>query len=208
MAKSFFPKSADFFQKFTKIATLAKEASDVFVELVKHPENAQTLAKKLADLETQADRVVQEGRDALHEAFTTPIERNDVHRLFVELDSVLDQTDAAGQRIALYELTRMPADMVRLAETSAACAAKTLEMILSLDQIKKPDPIRAHCKEVIELEKQSDQIFRSGLGKLFKEETDVKRIIMLKETYEFAESITDACESVAHTVESIVLDYA
>lgn len=208
MAKSFFPKSIDFFEKFAKVANIASESGKVFLELVNKPSQAQAYASKLVELEAQADKVVHSGLDGLHEAFTTPIERNDVHKLFIDLDNIVDQLEASGQRIALYELKDFPQEMVKLAELSSEAATRTEALILSLEQIKNPAPIRKICQEVISLEEQADKVFRIGLGKLFKEENDIKRLIQLKELYDFVESVTDACEDVAQTVEAILLDYS
>jgi uncharacterized protein Yka (UPF0111/DUF47 family) len=51
-------------------------------------------------------------------------------------------------------------------------------------------------------------VFRAGLAKLFREESDVREIIKLKEIYQLLESITDKCEDVANVIEGIVLENA
>ena len=56
--------------------------------------------------------------------------------------------------------------------------------------------------------READYVFRSGLAKLFREESDVRQIIKLKEVYQLLESITDKCEDVANVIEGIVLENA
>jgi len=46
------------------------------------------------------------------------------------------------------------------------------------------------------------------LAKLFREESDAKQILKLKEVYQLLESITDKAEDVANVIEGIVLENA
>ena len=64
------------------------------------------------------------------------------------------------------------------------------------------------CGEIDRLESEADYVFRSGLAKLFREESDVRQIIKLKEVYQLLESITDKAEDVANVIEGIVLENA
>ena len=62
--------------------------------------------------------------------------------------------------------------------------------------------------EINRLENEADYLLRIAIAKLFKEEPDVRQVIMLKEVYDFLETATDRCEDVANTIEGIVLEYA
>ena len=64
------------------------------------------------------------------------------------------------------------------------------------------------CGDIDRLESEADFVFRTALAKLFREESDVKQIIKLKEVYQLLESVTDKCEDVANVIESIMLKYA
>ena len=77
-----------------------------------------------------------------------------------------------------------------------------------LESMKNADRIMLLCGEIDRLESEADFVFRSALAKLFREESDVKQIIKLKEVYELLESVTDKCEDVANVIEGIVLENA
>jgi uncharacterized protein len=47
---------------------------------------------------------------------------------------------------------------------------------------------------------------RSAMSKLFREESDVREIIKMKEIYELLEAVTDRCLDVANLVEGISLE--
>ena len=51
-------------------------------------------------------------------------------------------------------------------------------------------------------------MLRIGIAKLFREETDTRNLIKLKEIIELLETVTDRCEDVANIIEGIVLEYA
>ena len=77
-----------------------------------------------------------------------------------------------------------------------------------LESMKNADAILLLCGEIDRLESEADFVFRSALAKLFREESDVKQIIKLKEVYQLLESVTDKCEDVANVIEGIVLENA
>ena len=46
------------------------------------------------------------------------------------------------------------------------------------------------------------------MARLFREETDARQLIKVKEMYELLETVTDRCEDVANIIEGIVLENA
>jgi uncharacterized protein len=62
------------------------------------------------------------------------------------------------------------------------------------------------CKEIDQLETDADRSMRQGIARLFREESDVRQVLKLKELYELLELVTDRCEDVANILEGIVLE--
>ncbi|WP_323176139.1 DUF47 domain-containing protein, partial [Pantoea ananatis] len=54
-------------------------------------------------------------------------------------------------------------------------------------------------------ESQCDDVYRESLIQLFQNEKDPIKLIRLREVYEKLEDIGDSCQSVANTLESIVM---
>ncbi len=51
-------------------------------------------------------------------------------------------------------------------------------------------------RDIGSLEGDADDVLRSALSKLFREEPDVRQLIKLKEFYESLEMVTDYCDDV------------
>ena len=64
------------------------------------------------------------------------------------------------------------------------------------------------CNEIDKIESQADHVMRDAMGKLFRNEPDVRQLIKLRTIYEILEAVTDRAEDVANIVEGIVLENA
>ena len=63
------------------------------------------------------------------------------------------------------------------------------------------------CVEINRLENEADRVFRSAMGELFDDSSDIAHIIKWREIYEYMESATDKCEDVANVLEGVALKH-
>jgi uncharacterized protein Yka (UPF0111/DUF47 family) len=49
---------------------------------------------------------------------------------------------------------------------------------------------------------------RAAIGRLFRDEPDVRELIKLRTVYEHLETVTDHCEDVANIIQGIVIENA
>ena len=61
--------------------------------------------------------------------------------------------------------------------------------------------------EINRLENMADRVFRSAVGELFDDSTDIANVIKWREIYEHMESATDRCEDVANVLEGVALKH-
>ena len=73
---------------------------------------------------------------------------------------------------------------------------------------KKLPQIRQHAIKIKDYESQCDGIQRQSIKHLFSVEKDPIRIIQYKEIYEILEEIADHCQTVANTLETIIMKNA
>ena len=59
--------------------------------------------------------------------------------------------------------------------------------------------------KVHELEDRADDVFKRAMGNLFKQETDAKEIIKLKDILENLENVMDKFQLVTDTIESVLV---
>src|SRR5262245_61143437 len=110
------PREVSFFDLFEKHAAITVEGCREFLSLASTGANIAAKAKRISEIEHEADTITHRCVEALHMTFITPIERNDIHRLISRMDDIMDFVEAAAERIALYKLKDMTPEVKDLAD--------------------------------------------------------------------------------------------
>jgi predicted phosphate transport protein (TIGR00153 family) len=198
-----------FWDSFTRHAQCTVEAAKLLVEMLEHPERAQANAGRINRLENDGDTITHDTVTALHQTWITPLDREEIHGLITRLDDVLDFVDAAGDRIALYELGEKKDDAILLAQLLLRCAEDIAKAVGMLSDMKNVKPLLELCIAINKHEHDADQVFRSGLARLFKSEaTHPVEIMKWRDVLDAIETATDRAEDVANIIEGIVLEHA
>ena len=87
--------------------------------MLEHPDRREALAAQIKELEHEGDQITHDTVHALHQTWITPLDREDIHALITALDDVLDFIEAAGERIALYEISEARPEAIELAKVAA-----------------------------------------------------------------------------------------
>ncbi len=205
----FLPKETSFFDFFEQHAALTVEGTKEFLSLVTTGANITAKAKRISDIEHETDVITHRCVESLHKTFITPIERDDIHRLITKMDDIMDFVEAAAERIELYEITVMTADVRDLADVLHRAAVEVEAATKLLRNLKDPQAILKLCIDINRLENEADGVLRRAVAKLFKESKDDPiNIIKWKEIYENLEAATDRCEDVANIIEGVILENA
>ncbi|HUS66957.1 MAG TPA: DUF47 family protein [Kofleriaceae bacterium] len=202
------PRETSFYDFFEEHARLTVSGCEEFLSMVSSSANLEAKAKRIKEIEHETDVITHRCVEALHKVFLTPIERDDIHRLIVRMDDIMDFVEAASERMALYEMTAMTPEVRDLADTLTRAAKAVEQALRGLRDLKHPKVILERCVDINRFENEADAILRGALARLFKEEKDPITIIKWKEVYEHLESATDRCEDVANIIEGVVLDNA
>ena len=120
----------------------------------------------------------------------------------------MDYVEAAAERIELYEVTVMTADVRDLADVLHRSAQQVELAVRGLRTLKEPQATLKLCIDINRLENETDAILRRSVARLFKDEKDPILVIKWKEVYENLESAADRCEDVANIIEGVVLEHA
>jgi predicted phosphate transport protein (TIGR00153 family) len=200
------PHDASFFAHFEHQGKKTVEGCRAFLEMIEQPTELEARAERVKQIEHECDEITHAVVEALHKTFITPIDRNDIYRLITKMDDIMDLVEAAADRVALYEIPTMTKEVGDLARCLVSSAEHVLGAVSSIRDLGKPNGILQHCIEINRLENVADNLLRSALARLFREEKDPIAIIKWKEIYETLESATDRCEDVANIVEGVVLE--
>ena len=200
------PHDASFFAHFEHQGKKTVEGCRAFLEMVEHPTDLESRAERVKQIEHECDEITHAVVEGLHKTFITPIDRSDIYALITKMDDIMDFVEAAADRVALYEIPVMTKEVGDLARCLVSSAEHVLGAVSSIRDLGKPNGILQHCIEINRLENVADNILRSALARLFKEEKDPIAVIKWKEIYETLETATDRCEDVANIIEGVVLE--
>ena len=204
----FLPKGFDFFTLFDKQANCAVDAAKLFTELVLRGVFDSEAVQRMREIEHQADEVTHDIMKNLNLTFITPFDREDIHALASEMDSVIDMMYTIVNRMSVYKISGVDQDLVQFSNVIERSVRTLATAVKSLNNTKNYESTIEACIEVNRLENIGDTMRDAIIGKLFETSTDTIYIVKWKEIYQFAESVLDICEDVANVVESIVVKQA
>jgi uncharacterized protein len=204
----FLPRETSFFDFFEQHAGLTIEGTKEFLSMVTTGANIATKCRRISDIEHETDTITHRCVEALHKTFITPIDRDSIHRLITKMDDVMDFVEAAAERIELYELTVMTADVRDLSDVLHRSALQVEQAVRGLRTLKDPNATLKLCIDINRLENEADAVLRRSVARLFKEEKDPITVIKWKEVYENLENASDRCEDVANIIEGVILEHA
>ena len=188
------------------LAKKAVETSEAVVVLFDDLTNVEQ-AKKIHQLETEADVLTRDIFSELNKTFITPLDREDMQRIASKIDDVIDFMDGIAARIYSYKITTPPPYTVEIAHELVKATKEVEYMISKLQHIKNPKDMIQHCRNTSDIEHTVDDLYREAIKELF-ESTDAIKIIKLKDIYETMETASDRCVDVADVIEDIVLKYS
>lgn len=208
MLERLLPRETNFFDYFDRHAQLSIDAARELQNLLEGKSaDIPTRARRIAELESEADTVTHQCVEALHRTFITPIDRYDIHQLITRLDDVLDLVEGAAERIVLYKLTVIPQQIRDLASVLVRCTEEVSQAVRGLRTMKGAAEVRRICIDINRLENEADGILRNAIAHLFENEKDAITVVKWKEIYETLENATDRCEDVANIIEGVVLEH-
>ncbi|GAB0169243.1 DUF47 family protein [Lysinibacillus sp. CTST325] len=198
-------KQDPFFKALLNISKNVKEG--IYYAHNARIENIDSL-KEIADTmkryETSGDKLIHELIVMLNKSFMTPIEREDILSLANKLDDVIDGMEGCIAHFDMYNLTEVT-DPMRQFLTYIAKSTDEMVQAMELLNSKKLVEMRKHAIQIKDYERECDEIFRSSMKQLFIQEKDPMRIIVFKSIYEQFEDIADYCQTVANTIETIIM---
>lgn len=199
----FLPKDARFFELMAEHGTLLIRATALLREsFAPHQPDWTAACSRLSEVETEGDRITRETIRRLSDSFITPFDPEDIYRLVIRLDRVLDGLEGLVQRLRIYGVDRIPEPMKDIAGLLELSAAECLAALGSLSQ---GDDLTPHARRIREIESQVDKIYRDSLYALFRAEMEPIRLWTLKEIYERLETAADRFQEISFVLEEIQL---
>jgi uncharacterized protein Yka (UPF0111/DUF47 family) len=170
-------------------------------------DSAAQVREAVQAVEHEGDRIAREMEDALARTFVTPIDREDLQKLSVELDDILDLANGAIRVAVLNGVERPTRAMGELMVLLTRCT-EILEKTIPNLRRSAYATITHDCRELRELEKKADTVFREAVSKLFHDAAvDAKQLLRERAVLDDLENAIDHCELVAKSLAHLAVKH-
>jgi uncharacterized protein len=202
LSSVFAPKERQFFDLFEEAATNNVRAADLLDQMLRNYPESRERARDILVCEHEGDRITHDIIHRLNQTFVTPIEREDVIQLASGLDDIVDLAEEVADYLGLYKIEAPMEQAQRLAHI---LLQSTREIEKAMPCLRNFADINSFTVEINRLENDGDRVTREAVAALFDDGIDPMVVLRWKDIYERLEAAIDACETIANTLESIVI---
>lgn len=196
------PRDETFFDLLTAAAANLVEAAEVLAKFVAANGEREAHAEHLKALEHAGDEHTARFVHKLNASFFTPFDHEDLYRLAVSIDDVMDFMEAAADHVLLYNLGDLPDGINQQVDLLSQAARATVEAMPKLRKVRQLSP---YWTEIDRIESQADRVHRRLLARLFGGDYSALEVLKLKEVVDELEDAVNAFERVAKTVQAVAV---
>jgi uncharacterized protein len=205
LTQLFAPGDREFFDLLEEAGTNSVRAADLLDQLLRGWPDNKELGREILICEQEGDRITHDLISKVNSTFVTPIEREDILTLASGLDDIVDFTEEAADYLNLYKIEAPMEQAQRLSHVLLQCTRQIAE---AMPRLRGFRDLNHFVVEINRLENDGDRITREAIASLFDGGIDPMVVIRWKDIYERLEAAIDACERVAHILESVVIKNA
>lgn len=202
------PREDSFFDLLEASSKNVLSGARLLRDLVEDYRDVPGRLQKLTDAEHAGDHVTHQILEKLNRTFVTPLDREDIHALAIDLDNIVDSIELVADRLLLYQIEKPTPLMISMVRLLERCCEQIDQAIPLLRYNKRLKDILPHSIEINRLENEADKLNRTALASLFDQPNDVLYVIKWKEVYDTLEEAIDMTEDVADQLHGIVIKNA
>ena len=210
MFSSLMPQRREFFELLTAHSDRVVAGANTVLRLVDSlGDEGLDVAALCAEVdmnEKAADKIKAELIVLLHKSFTTPINRDQIHTLTIELDRVINALQDVAQAVGMYSIKESTAESREMAALAADACMRLNSAVTVLSEKRATAQIIALCKEIDVIETEVDRVERRAVTKLFENGGSPWTAMKMREFYALQESVLDCCKDAAKTIEEILIE--
>mgnify|MGYP000884337422 FL=1 len=210
MFSSLMPQRKEFFEMLAAHSEQVVAGANATLRLINSLGDGKTdlagLVKEVNDHEQTGDQIKGKVIERLHQSFTTPINRDQIHSLIDDLDMTLNVLQSVANAVGMYNIKQSTVEARELASLSAdACMRLNRAVAALADKTRGAETLNL-CKEVEEIESKADKVQHKAISALFQEGANVWQTMKLREFYSLQESVLDCCQEAAKMIEEILIE--
>ncbi len=196
-------KEDSFISLLIRQAEVTVEGIQLLQECIRHPDEAaiETMRAK----EYEADEIRRILIDELHNTFITPIDREDIFNLSLNIDEMIDYALTTIQEMNLLDVD---ADE-HLEQMVALVRQEAEELAMAMHRISaNPRVAGDHAQRAKKIENEVERIYRLAIADLFTKAKDFKPLMAMlrrREVYRHVANMSDRADDAANVVGMVVM---
>jgi uncharacterized protein len=202
---SLVPRDKVFFDLFTQSGENTLRAARLLQEMLSDWPDERGLGREILLAEQEGDRITHALIQRLNSTFVTPLDGEDIYGLATSLDDIVDYIEETADFMVLYQIEAPMEQAIAMSDVLVRCCEQLAVALAHLRDFKGLDK---YWIEVHRLENEGDRLYRDAVASLFANGIDPMVVIRWKDLFTVLERAVDACESVAHILEGIVIKNA
>ena len=202
---SLVPRDRVFFDLFTQSGENSLHAARLLQEMLAEWPESEALAREILLAEQEGDRITHELIQRLNSTAITPLDSEDIYGLATSLDDIVDHIEETADLMVLYKIEAPMEQAITMADVLVHSSE---QVAIALKGLRDFKGLEKHWIEIHRLENEGDRVYRDAVASLFANGIDPMVVIRWKDLFTGLERAVDACESVAHILEGIVIKNA
>ena len=211
MFSGFMPQRREFFDLLAAQSDRLAASGNATLRIINtlgtdNTDEISLLVKEVEINEKSGDKIKADVIALLHKSFITPLNRDEIHSLTLELDKVLDALQDVANAVSMYNITDSTPEARELAAFSADACMRLNRAVIALGDRQRRREAVALCQEIDDIESKADKVMKKAITRLFQDGSDVWAAMKLREFYVLIENVLDCCDEAAKTVEEILIE--
>jgi predicted phosphate transport protein (TIGR00153 family) len=209
------PKRSEFFELLAAHSERVLAGASAMLRLVSSlgvsKGDVAALVEEINMNETSSDQIKADLMTMLHKSFVTPINRDQVYALTLDIDSVMNKVQDVAQAVTIYNITESSRESHELASMTVDACTRLTRAIASLKERERNQETVNLCVEIERIEEKSVAVMYKAIKSLFDAEGDDRaamRAMRMRQFYSLQESVLRATKKSAQTLEEILLQNA
>jgi uncharacterized protein len=200
------PRETKFYTMLTDQAECLLDISKQFRVLVSDLQsgnNDETLKSlvMIKELEKRGDKYEKSIVEELDKTFITPLDREDINRIAMQMGIVIDDVNSISRMMEIYGIRQCPSAVMSFCDILVGICAENVCLIKAVQGRKG---LQQSIKLMHEFEKRGDDTFHQGMASLF-ETAQPLEIIKFKSVYESLEETIDGVDAIGKLIRSIMI---
>ena len=209
------PKRSEFFELLAAHSERVLAGANAMLRLVTSlgvsKQDVAALIEEINMNETSSDQIKADLLTMLHKSFVTPLNRDQVYALTLDIDNIMNSVQDVAQAVSMYNVGEASRESTELASMTVDACTRLTRAIASLKERERSQDTVNLCLEIERIEEKSVAVMYQAIKSLFDREGDdaaALRAMRMRQFYSLQEKVLRASKKSAQTLEEILLQNA